>query len=188
VPVSSFSSQSPVSRRLLGGFLWLAVVFWGVGLGAKIFDLVVVAGAWSAAPPASFSLLPYGKSYPVNPGTFFQPLSAGILLASLGALVCGWKSPLRRVLVMAVASFVVIWILTPTVFWPIINELWGVHRGRIEMSHAEVISLVRRWYVWDSLRVAAIAAGFVSSVQALIGQASIGQALIGSAALEREPV
>ena len=57
-------------------FLWFSVFGWGIGLGAKLFDLIVVASAWGAAPPASLSLMPYGPHYPLNPGDFFQPLSA----------------------------------------------------------------------------------------------------------------
>ena len=44
---------------LLRFFLWVSVIAWGVVLGAKLFDLLVLAGAWSAAPPESLSLLPY---------------------------------------------------------------------------------------------------------------------------------
>src|SRR6266404_8585784 len=79
--------------RLMGIFLWMSVLGWGVGLGAKLFDLLVVAGAWSAAPPGSFALLPYGPRFPVNPGDFFQPLSLPLLAGILGALICGWKTP-----------------------------------------------------------------------------------------------
>jgi hypothetical protein len=35
---------------LLRFFLWVSVLTWGVLLGAKLFDLRVVAGAWSARP------------------------------------------------------------------------------------------------------------------------------------------
>jgi len=30
-------------------FLWVAIFGWAIGLGAKLFDLVVVAGAWTAS-------------------------------------------------------------------------------------------------------------------------------------------
>ena len=66
---------------------------WGVGLGAKLFDLVVLAGAYSAAPPASLALMPYGPRFPVDPGDFFQPLSLSLLFGSVGALISGWKTP-----------------------------------------------------------------------------------------------
>ena len=94
-------------------FLWIAILGWAVGFAAKLFDLVV-AGAWTASPPASFTLLPYGSRYPVNPGDFFIPLSALIALGSLGALVSGWKSPARPWLWLGVTVFLLIWVLTPT--------------------------------------------------------------------------
>ena len=145
----------------------------GIGLGAKLFDLVVVASAWGASPPASLELLPYGKAYPVDPGTFFQPLSAVILVGSIGALIAGWKSPWRPMLLAAVASFAVIWVLTPTVFWPMINELWSIHKGRLTRSDLEVVALVRRWFIWDSLRIGLICLGFVYSVRALCARAKL---------------
>jgi len=49
--------------RLLRLFLWISVLGWGIGLGAKLFDLLVLAGAWSAAPPASLAFLPYGSHW-----------------------------------------------------------------------------------------------------------------------------
>jgi hypothetical protein len=56
-------------------FLWIVVLGWAIALGAKLFDLVVVAGAWSASPPTSFALLPCGKRYPIDSADFFIPLS-----------------------------------------------------------------------------------------------------------------
>lgn len=49
---------SPWRQSIVRGALWFAAIAWGVLLGAKVFDLVVLAGAWSAAPPASLRLLP----------------------------------------------------------------------------------------------------------------------------------
>ena len=54
--------------RLMRAFLWVSVLAWGVGVGAKLYDLRVVAGAWSASPPESLTLLPYGPRFPVDPG------------------------------------------------------------------------------------------------------------------------
>ena len=72
-----------MTTRVLHAFLWMSVLGHGVALGAKLFDLVVVAGAWSATPPASLVLLPYGPHYRVDPGGFFLPL----ILASSGVTV-----------------------------------------------------------------------------------------------------
>jgi hypothetical protein len=154
---------------LTRAFLWLSVLGWGIGLGAKLFDLIVLAGAWSAAPPASLALLPYGSRYPLNPGDFFQPLSALMVVGILGALVSGWKTPAeyRVWLWLPVIAFAIIWIFTPTVFWPMIDELYGAASGKIVRSDADLVHLVQRWIIWDWLRVAVIAVGFVSVIRAI---------------------
>ncbi len=156
-------------ERLTRAFLWLSVIGWGIGLGAKLFDLLVLAGAWSAAPPASFALLPYGPRWPMDPGDFFQPLSALMAVGMLGALISGWKTRFeyRVWLWLPVIIFLVLWIFTPTVFWPMIRELYGVASGKLIRSDAELIHLVRRWIIGDWIRVAGIAVGFVSSIQAI---------------------
>ena len=155
--------------RLMRIFLWISVLGWGIGLGAKLFDLLILAGAWSANPPASFALLPYGPRFPMNPGDFFQPLSVPMLVGILGALICGWKTPFeyRVWLWLPVIMFLVIWVLTPTIFWPMIRELYGTATGKIVRSDAEAIQLAHCWIIWDWWRVAMIAVGFVSSVRAI---------------------
>jgi hypothetical protein len=155
--------------QLTRGFLWFSVLGWGIGLGAKLFDLIVVAGAWGAAPPTSLALMPYGPRYPMNPGDFFQPLSALMVMGILGALISGWKTRLEyRIWLWApVIAFLILWIVTPIVFWPMIRELYGAGIGRIVKSDTELILLVRRWMIGDWLRVALIVTGFVSLVRAI---------------------
>jgi hypothetical protein len=155
--------------RLMRVFLWISVLCLGVGLGAKLFDLLILAGAWSAAPPASLALMPYGPRFPMNPGDFFQPLSLPALVGILGALISGWNMPWKyRVwLWLPVIMFFIIWVLTPTVFWPMIHELYGAASGKIVKSDAELIRLARRWVACDWLRVLGLAVAFVSSVRAI---------------------
>lgn len=155
--------------QLTRTFLWVSVMGGGIGLGAKLFDLIVVAGAWGAAPPASLSLMPYGERYRIDPGTFFQPLSALMLVGILGALISGWRTPLayRVWLWIPVIAFLIIWIFTPTVFWPMIRELYGAGSGKIKRSDADLVLLVRRWMIWDWFRVVVIATAFISSVRAI---------------------
>ncbi len=129
--------------------------------------MVVVGGAWAASPPASFALLPYGKRYPIDPGDFFIPLSALIAVGSIGALISGWKSSVRTWLWLGVVAFLIIWALAPTVFWPMIHQLYGTAIGRVTTSDAESMQLAHRWFVWDSFRVVLSLIGFVSSVRAM---------------------
>jgi len=87
----------------------------------------------------------------------------------LGALISGWKTRFeyRFWLWLPAIMFLLIWTFTPTVFWPMIHELYGVASGKIVSTDAEVMRLVRRWFIWDWVRVAMIAVGFVSSVRAI---------------------
>ncbi|SEV92275.1 protein of unknown function [Luteibacter sp. 329MFSha] len=155
--------------RVTQVLLWASTLAWAIGLGAKLFDLVVVAGAWGASPPGSFALLPYGSKYPVTPGGFFQPLSAVMALAMLGALVAGWRQPrpLRHWLITGAVAFVLIWAITPTVFWPMINEQYAIATGKASVSVPEAVHLTTRWIAWDSFRIALIAIGFIASVRSL---------------------
>ena len=150
-------------------FLWLAVLSWGIGLGAKIFDLLVLARAWGAGTPSSLALYPYGRHWPMNPGDFFQPLSVFILVAIVGTLISGWKTKpnYRFWLLVPAVAFTLIWIATPTLFWPIITELYRVANGKAIESDTQVAILVRHWFIYDWLRVAVIATGFLSSVRAI---------------------
>ena len=45
-------------EKFTRAFLWIAVLVGGPLLGAKLFDLLVLAGAWSADPPASLAMMP----------------------------------------------------------------------------------------------------------------------------------
>jgi hypothetical protein len=150
-------------------FLWFSVISWGIGLGAKVFDLVVLARAWGLEVPSSLVYYPYGRHWPVNPGDFFQPLSALILTAILGALISGWKTePVYKFwLGLSFAAFVAIWIATPTLFWPLITQLYRVANRRVTMSDDAVATLVRHWFIYDWIRVAMIAVGFLASIRAI---------------------
>lgn len=74
-----------VRRRLTRFFPWVVVLASGPLLGAKILDLLVLVGAWSADPPESLRLLPQGEAWPVDTREFFIPGPAATLLAPLGA-------------------------------------------------------------------------------------------------------
>lgn len=155
--------------HFLRAFLWLSIAGWGIGLGGKLFDLLVVARAWGAHPPDSLSLMPYGDRFPINPGDFFQLLSVVMAVSVVGALIAGWKTrwPYREWLLLPVIAFVIIWAATPTIFWPIIHELYGTTIGRTTHTDTELVRLIHRWVICDWVRVGLIAIGFISSVRAI---------------------
>ena len=92
-----------------------------------------------------------------------------MVVGILGALISGWKTRFeyRVWLWLPVIAFLVLWIFTPTVFWPMIRELYGAASGKIVRSDAELILLARRWIILDWMRVVGIAVGFISSIRAI---------------------
>ncbi len=139
--------------------------------GAKVFDLVVLAGAWSAAPPASLRLLPYGAAYPVNTGDFFIPPSALLLVATWIAVFAGWRTPMRyrRWLLASALTILVVLVFTVASFWPMNATLWAVAKGApgALQDQAVIEALVHAWLRNDWLRVIAATAGFLSTLRAI---------------------
>jgi len=155
--------------RWLFVFLSISVAAWGIGFGAKLFELVVLIPAWAADPPASLSLLPYGPRWPSNPGDFFQPLSALLVVGTVGSLISSRKATraYRYWLWGAVASLVVIWAATPTLFWPMIRDLYAAGTGSRPLTGEAARSLASRWILYDWVRAAFIGLGFLCSVRTI---------------------
>ena len=155
--------------RWLAIFLWISVFAWGTVFGGKLFELVVLIPAWAANPPASLSLLPYGPRWPFNPGYFFQPLSVLLAIGTLGALVSGWNTSrsYKAWLWAPLVSFIVIWVATPTLFWPMIRDLYGASTGSRPLTEAAARSLAAQWILCDWIREAFAAAGFVCATRAI---------------------
>ncbi|WP_375285853.1 anthrone oxygenase family protein [Sphingomonas sp.] len=157
--------------RLTRAFLWLAVLAGGPLLGAKLFDLLVLAGAWSAHPPASLAMMPYGKAWPVDTGMFFIPFSALMLVAGFGALIAGWRTPWRYrwLLCLPSVGILLLLILTVGAFWPMNAALYyhGVASPKDTITDAQSIAMARTWVTLDWIRVAGATAAFVAPLRAL---------------------
>ncbi|WP_250890208.1 anthrone oxygenase family protein [Sphingobium nicotianae] len=140
-------------------------------LGAKLFDLLVLAGAWSANPPQSLAMMPYGKAWPVDTGMFFIPFSAGLLIAGFGALVAGWKTPWRYRWLLCIPSIgiLTLLILTVVAFWPMNAALYyhGVGSPRDSITDAQSVAMARLWVQLDWVRVAGATAAFIAALRAL---------------------
>ena len=161
------ASRENVTRA----FLWLAVLVGGPLLGAKLFDLLVLAGAWSANPPASLAMMPYGEDWPVDTGVFFIPFSAGMLLAGFGALVAGWRTPWRYrwLLCLPSVGVLLVLVLTVVMFWPMNAALYyhGIESPKDTITDIQSVAMARRWVLLDWVRVAGATAAFVAPLCAL---------------------
>jgi hypothetical protein len=152
-------------------FLWISVLAWGILVGGKLFDLRVLVGAWSASPPESLSLLPYGPRFPVDTGDYFFPSSVALLICSFGGLIAGWQTPPSFRVLLAVPPLMLLATLVLTVlwFWPANRALWAVARrapGAMQ-DQAAVAELVRQWVRYDWIRVGVGLLGFVCSIRAI---------------------
>ena len=158
-------------ERVCRSFLWLAVLVSGPLLGAKLFDLVVLAGAWGANPPASLAMMPYAKAWPVDTGVFFIPFSALMLVAGFAALVAGWRTPWRYrwLLCLPSVGILALLVLTVVAFWPMNAALYyhGVASPKDTITDAQSVAMTRQWLTLDWLRVAGATAAFVAPLKAL---------------------
>ena len=161
----------PMRQRITRTLLWVSVLAWGILIGGKLFDLRVLVGAWSASPPESLSLLPYGPRWPVDTGEYFFPSSVALLVCSFGALIAGWSTPLRYRLWLALPPLMMLVILTLTIswFWPQNAALRAVANGAptAVKDPGEVREMVRQWVTYDWLRVAMGFIGLVAAVKAI---------------------
>lgn len=152
-------------------FLWVSVVAWGLLVGGKLFDLRVLVGAWSASPPESLNLLPYGPRFPVDTGEYFFPSSVALLVCSVGGLLSGWNTPVRFRALLAVPPVMLLLTLAFTVlwFWPTNAALWAVASGAPNAlkDPVEIAALVGRWVAYDWLRVAVGLVAFVCTIRAI---------------------
>lgn len=158
-------------ERFTRGVLWISVIAWGVLLGGKLFDHVVLAGAWSADPPASLRLLPYGPHYPVDTGDYFFPSSVALLVCSLAVFVAGWRTPLsyRLRLFLPPLMLFVILVFTVLWFWPANAALWRVAQAAPDALRDEnaIRALVHQWLLFDRLRIASGAIAFLLCISAI---------------------
>ena len=170
-PAASTVPNKFTRERVTRFLLWISVIEWGVLLGAKLFDLRVLVGAWSASPPESLSLLPYGPRYPVDTGEFFIPISATLLLTSFGALISGWKTPshFRTLLFISATIIFAILVFTVVSFWPRNAALWAIATSSPNAikDTAAILSMVREWVAYDWLRVAFGFVGYVAAIRAI---------------------
>ncbi|MGD9691196.1 MAG: DUF1772 domain-containing protein [Phycisphaerales bacterium] len=157
--------------RLTRLFLWISVIAWGILLGGKLFDLRVLVGAWSASPPGSLSLLPYGPRWPVDTGEYFFPSSVALLVCSFGALVAGWSTPPRYRVWLALPPLMMFATLVFTIswFWPQNASLWAISQGAptAETDPLIVQEMVQRWVAYDWVRVTMGFVGLIATVKAI---------------------
>ena len=164
-------NAQPWQANMTRVLLWISVLAWGILLGGKLFDHFVLVGAWSASPPESLGLLPYGPRFPVDTGDYFFPSSVALLACSFGLFISGWRTPplYRLCLFLPPLMLLVILVFTIRCFWPAIAALWDVAQGApgAMQDPAKIADLVRQWVAFDRIRIAAGLVAFVLCIRAI---------------------
>lgn len=67
-------------------------------------------------------------------------------LSILGALAAGWRQPreVKLWLWVGTLAFLLIWAITPTVFWPMINQQYDIATGKVVATPDEAMALTAR--------------------------------------------
>jgi hypothetical protein len=117
-------------------------------IGGAVYEHLTVVPQWAAAPPASLSMF-QGK-YGLNTAPFWKMIHPVSLLLMVAALIANWKTARRKYILIPIAGYVLVLIITFVYFVPellsIIQTPYqdAVDKGLVERAGRwEALSLVR---------------------------------------------
>ena len=143
--------------------LWMHASAWLVGIltGAMLLIAVALVPFWRSLPPAEFRA--WFAAHAFRIARLMVPLGAGSMVAALGALGAGRRTPDRGWLALAAGGAVGIVVVTLVVNEPA-NERFAAATG---LSDAETVVLLGRWSTWHWARVVLGGASFYAAVRAV---------------------
>ena len=112
--------------------------------GAQLFAIVVV-GTVTAAPPRSLAM--YAGEYGYNSGPFWEVMPAVTFGLILIALVGNWRTPRRRLLLIAMALFIAAGLFTAFVMGPVQAAVVGA--GYSDAVDEALRAQAARWHMLD---------------------------------------
>ena len=113
--------------------------------GAQLFAVAVVVGTVTAAPPRSLAM--YGGEYGYDSGPFWQVMPTVTLGLLLIALVGNWRTPRRRLILVAAALFVAAGLFSTLVMSPVQAAVVGA--GYSDAVDAALRTQAARWQLLD---------------------------------------
>lgn len=131
--------------RLPNLSLIAAVVSCLIQVGAQLFAVVIVVATVSEAPPRSLAMLAGDYGYDSGPFWDVVPMVTAVLL--LVALATNWKTPRRRLVLGAVAAFVVAGLFATFVMQPVQAEV--VSAGYRDLVDEGLRARAAWWHTLD---------------------------------------
>lgn len=118
-------------------------------IGGGLFEHMVLQPLWSAAPPASFSVIQPGTGVPLQ--TFWLPVHGAITVFLILSLVLAWRDVrTRRWLLVALASYVVMRAWSFAYFVPEMLAFQEVPTDGAPTP--ELLARVESWTFWTLFR------------------------------------
>lgn len=157
--------------------LMVTTLFYFLMNGAQIFETAVVVPKWTAAPPASFSLIsgPYG----INLKTFWIVTHSLHEITFMAAIYFCWKiDPVRNGLLILFAIHFLVRVWTLVYFAPNIIEF---QKNGTAETVSDLIQRTTHWRTLNYLRVTIFIAVSIGLVPLLIkvmhirGASSVGK-------------
>jgi hypothetical protein len=118
-------------------------------VGGGFYEQIVLTPLWSASPPSSFAVIQPGTGVPLQ--RFWIPVHAAITLFAMVALVATWRQrPVRRLLLIGLASYVVMRVWSGLFFIP---EMLAFQKVALDApASAELTARVQSWTFWTWFR------------------------------------
>lgn len=111
-------------------------------IGGGIYESTVVSPLWRKSPPSSFAIIQPGTGVPLQ--RFWIPVHSAITVFALVALAVTWRDvPVRRMLLIGIASYVVMRLWSAFYFIP---EMLAFQKVPLDAAPStELTRRVSRW-------------------------------------------
>lgn len=128
----------------------IARLGFSVVIGAAIYEHIAVVPQWSRAVPASLAM--FQGEYGLRPAPFWMMIHPVTLVFMGLSLLLFWKSTYRKSLLITIAGYVLVLIITFSYFVPELLEITGT-------AYSENVDpvLTERAKLWETLSLVRLA-------------------------------
>lgn len=146
--------------------LWISGVGMGFWFGGNLYESVVLSPNWSASPPAS--LIKLRQLFHItNPTHFFIPMAPVTVLATVAALIVGWKRAGNRRIWFILSSLCAVVGLAFTGIYFIPRNMILFTEAMDVLTDSEVIAMANEWITASYIRLVILAIGYFSAIRSL---------------------
>jgi hypothetical protein len=124
----------------------LTCLAFAITIGGAVYEHINIVPVWSAAPPISLSM--FQGEYGLNPEFFWMIIHPVNLLLFVLTLMLHWRSGRRKNLLLVLASYLVILVVSFLFFVP---ELISITKTAIDTSTDPALAQRAERWEWLSL-------------------------------------